>query len=429
MDTVSLIVPVYNAEKYLVSCIESIRQQTYINWELWLVDDGSEDSSSTICAYFCQLDTRVKYIWQRHAGASAARIKGIERSLGEYIIFVDSDDWLDKQALEILMKPILADDSIDLMICSYAMHEKNGIRKLCSRQRDDVQIFSSSKALEMMFSDGEFKWSLWGKVYKKSLFYHDDFINREWPSTYGDDTFVNWHILKYAAKVAYIPLVLYNYRSNSQSIMHQNVTDDKLIYFQIWKDILSDIKDMDSNIAQNVIAVLLRDGYGLLREFLIQGITRTDAWYRCLDIWMSYRHKYKYAIDIASDNRYKILSMSDEEILIQKNQYIRELKEFCAKCTRVYIYGAGRIAKDVYAIMLENKLYIDSFLVSKINGNANRIDGLIVHPIDLINIDKIENVGVVIGLNNRNYIQVVTFLEKMCNVNIFNGGKMSFYYW
>ena len=93
---ISVIVPVYNAERYLPRCIESILSQTYSDWQLVLVDDGSKDMSLKMCMSFAQKDKRILVIHQENAGAGAARNTGLSRAQGDYIVFIDSDDYVDK---------------------------------------------------------------------------------------------------------------------------------------------------------------------------------------------------------------------------------------------------------------------------------------------------------------------------------------------
>lgn len=97
---ISVIVPVYNVEKYLTQCIESILNQTYQAFELLLIDDGSEDSSGNICNYYSNADSRVKVFHKENGGVSSARNMGIEHARGEWVCFVDSDDWIDKDTFE-----------------------------------------------------------------------------------------------------------------------------------------------------------------------------------------------------------------------------------------------------------------------------------------------------------------------------------------
>ena len=101
---ISVIVPIYNREKYLRTCLDSIVNQSYKNLEIILVDDGSTDDSVTICEEYATDDLRIKIIRQENQGVAAARNAGLRQAAGQYVGFVDSDDWLDKRAYEILVK-------------------------------------------------------------------------------------------------------------------------------------------------------------------------------------------------------------------------------------------------------------------------------------------------------------------------------------
>ena len=116
---ISLILPVYNAEKYLSACIESIIEQSFENWELIVIDDGSEDSSPKICNTFAARDSRIKILNQENKGVSAARKVGLEMAHGEYIAFVDADDWI---APDWLAQHLAAIDGVDYV---QSGHPKN----------------------------------------------------------------------------------------------------------------------------------------------------------------------------------------------------------------------------------------------------------------------------------------------------------------
>lgn len=124
-ETISIVVPVYNNELYLSQCIESILNQTYRDIEVILVDDGSTDSSGKICDQYAQIDYRIKVIHQKNQGSQVARSIGIENANGEYIGFVDSDDWIDNNMFENLYKYIGTSDLVTSGLWSY---DKNGIK-------------------------------------------------------------------------------------------------------------------------------------------------------------------------------------------------------------------------------------------------------------------------------------------------------------
>ena len=120
---ISVIVPVYNVEEYLEECLESIQNQTYTNFEVILVNDGSTDASKEICERFCRQDSRFYLINQENKGLSGARNRGMSESHGEFITFVDSDDVLKEDMLEQLIKQVTLDD-IDIVECWYTNDQK-----------------------------------------------------------------------------------------------------------------------------------------------------------------------------------------------------------------------------------------------------------------------------------------------------------------
>ena len=112
---ISVIVPVYNAEEYLEECLESIKNQTYTNIEVILVNDGSSDGSKEICEQYCEKDNRFKLVNQENQGQSVARNLGVAESVGEFIMFVDSDDVINKNVLEVLL-PYMKTE-VDIVEC------------------------------------------------------------------------------------------------------------------------------------------------------------------------------------------------------------------------------------------------------------------------------------------------------------------------
>ena len=117
-ELISIIVPIYNVEKYLRQCLDSIMNQTYRNCECLLIHDGSSDNSEDICREYVSKDSRFRYFEKENGGVSSARNLGIEHSKGEYITFIDSDDWVDSDYLEVLYNS-LVDERADIAISTY----------------------------------------------------------------------------------------------------------------------------------------------------------------------------------------------------------------------------------------------------------------------------------------------------------------------
>ena len=144
MPLISIIVPVYNVEKYVARCIESVLRQTFIDWELLLIDDGSLDSSANICQEYMQKDHRIKLIRKPNGGVSSARNLGLEQMSGEWVMFMDADDWIDDNALEICTRYVTAVDVI-----KFSVHD---IQHNCVKDRSIISTTNRDEYLQQVIS-------------------------------------------------------------------------------------------------------------------------------------------------------------------------------------------------------------------------------------------------------------------------------------
>ena len=210
-ELVSIIVPVYNSEKRIKRCIESIIKQTYQNWELILINDGSLDNSLTICSDYSNYDSRVKVYSQKNKGVSEARNLGIYHAKGDLICFVDSDDSVDERLLEILIKNL--NDS-DLVIC--------GMNKIINKQIETYTIEKTTISGQEKIVDFIQKYYLsWlvsspcGKLYKKMHIPKGGFDK---DISLGEDLKLNIAYFKNINKITVISESLYNYYDNDYSL-------------------------------------------------------------------------------------------------------------------------------------------------------------------------------------------------------------------
>lgn len=170
---ISVIVPVYNVEQYLERCVNSIINQTYENLEIILVDDGSTDRSGEMCDSFAEKDERIKVVHKENGGASAARNRGLDICLGEYVTFVDSDDWLDIHMYKDLMELMVNMDA-DIVECNWEViyDEMKDIKQPVT----EVTVLRQVEAEKALF-DGSGRATIlpWNKIYKKNLFKNNRF--------------------------------------------------------------------------------------------------------------------------------------------------------------------------------------------------------------------------------------------------------------
>lgn len=201
----SIIVPVYNGEKYLEECLKSIAKQTYPNIEVIIIDDGSADRSAQICAKFVETDHRFRLYRQANAGVSASRNKGIKLANGEFIIFVDADDLLESDSVELLLKEI--DDNVDLVIGSHVYFRGNKLKyriwenKVYNKQDINKDILYFHKTLL----------TPWAKIYRRSIITEND-LKFDPSIPYGEDTVFNYGYIQYIDNVKLISHKVYKYR-------------------------------------------------------------------------------------------------------------------------------------------------------------------------------------------------------------------------
>lgn len=166
-ELITIVVPVYNVEKYIRKCLESIINQTYKNIEIILVDDGSIDNCGKICEEYKNKDNRITVIHKENGGLSDARNVGIDNSNGEYICFIDSDDYVTNDYVEYLHKLIIK-YNCEISICAHKVVYDSGI--IISNESDKEFVMSKLEAIERMLYYKEFDVSAWAKMYKMSLF-------------------------------------------------------------------------------------------------------------------------------------------------------------------------------------------------------------------------------------------------------------------
>lgn len=226
-EKISVIVPIYNVEKYLAQCVDSIINQTYDNLEIILVDDGSTDSCRYICDKYEKTDKRIKVIHKSNGGLSTARNSGIKNSTSKYLFFVDSDDYLDINTIDILYRDMIINDA-DISCCSCYRFYDNGNKEANGRSENDFYIFDRNQALEFMLSDNGLI-SAWGKMYKASLFNDTKYVQIVY-----EDLEIMPKLLKDSKIITYRTKPLYYWRYNdnslSNTVSHINLVNRLLSY-------------------------------------------------------------------------------------------------------------------------------------------------------------------------------------------------------
>lgn len=220
-EKVTVIVPVYNVEKYLEKCVESIINQTYQNLEIILIDDGSLDGSGRICDLFAKNDNRIKVIHKSNGGLSSARNIALDCCTGQYICFVDSDDYIEKNMIINLMKYII-DDDIDCVQFGYNVVKNDII--VTKMYNENQMIYPRSEILNTYFKTAKLNEIVWNKFYRADVFKKIRMIEGK----NNEDYLVMPEILMSINKILNVKECLYNYVIRENSIMNTKFSSKKM---------------------------------------------------------------------------------------------------------------------------------------------------------------------------------------------------------
>lgn len=229
---VTIIVPIYNNEKHIKKCLDSLLSQTYKFLEIVLVDDGSTDSSLKICNQYMKKDDRVIVVQKQNEGVASARNEGIKIAKGNFLVFVDSDDYIENNMIESLLDMVNRKDS-DLGICNYFY---NNVTKL----KEDI---SKEEIYRLILDKRYFRGFVWNKIYKTEIikkynirFDNDIFI--------GEDYLFNCKYIEKCNKISYTNQKLYHYVCNYESVLHKALDKKHLTIIKAYDKIVKIYKDV-----------------------------------------------------------------------------------------------------------------------------------------------------------------------------------------
>ena len=231
---VSVIVPMYNASSYIVKCLNSIQNQTYNNLEVILINDGSTDNTYDIVQNWIKKDDRFILVNQNNKGVSFTRNVGVRNATGDYILYVDSDDWIEKDMIESLVS--LVEDNIDIVMCSYDNEENQSDFQI---EKKNVEVWDKEKQITEFLLHKRFQGMLWNKLINRKLFDEVEFDNNV---GYGEDAQIMWEILKKEFKMKVTDMVLYHHVIQDNSISNKKFSNIKFSALDVWKKIEKDTK-------------------------------------------------------------------------------------------------------------------------------------------------------------------------------------------
>ncbi len=212
---ISIIVPVYNLEKYIEKCILSILSQTYQDWELLLIDDGSKDKSLQLCQAWAKKDSRIRVFHQENQGVSAARNFGLSIMKGDFIVFVDGDDWIDCDCFQRMMENMK--DNVQLVCCDFFVEKENNCQHNVFFHKEEFGILSQEECLRDYYSDFLYTKTIWGKIFRKELWAGVCFKKLK----NSEDHLAMFEIIQKLTNVYFMEEKFYHYLQRSSGASHK----------------------------------------------------------------------------------------------------------------------------------------------------------------------------------------------------------------
>lgn len=367
-DLISIIIPVFNTYDYLETCIKSVVEQTYENIEIILVDDGSEDGSSQLCDKYDKLYKNIHAFHNNHAGATASRNLGIEMSKGDYIGFVDSDDWIEPNMYEML-HAVLKCEKADIAVCRFFMN-RNGIDYPESRRSLFNGTYSSESGIitDNVIYSSDFRSkgispNLWDKLFKRSILIEAQSMV-DIRTKFAEDDLCVYSALLNADTVTFIDELLYHYRQHDESVT--KVQDRE--YFSKISLFYHQMRDVFEKHPNSEILLDKLDRY--MVEFVLRGLNK------------SFGFGYGNIVPFF---------MCDKKTISDLIGY------------KVILYGAGNVGKDYYFQLIN---YSAINIVKWIDNNyeeckKNRMD--------------VDSVDILRKFNDYNYILLAIENEQVAN--------------
>ncbi len=269
---ISIIVPVYKVERYLKKCLDSILVQTFSDFELILIDDGSPDNSGKICDEYAKKDSRIVVIHKENQGAAMARNVGLDRARGEYIGFVDSDDWIEKDMYELLYS-LCKQYDCDIVNCSSIICYKN---RVVVNGGHSFVIHDQHEAMKTLLIGEMYDECLWTKLIKREII---GTLRLPTNVSYEDTAFM-YHVFERAHKVGAIGQAKYHYIKHDDSVMDRALKNISIDAMQIYEEMYGFIKEKYPDLVGLVVYKLCNNGLSLL-NLMIQS-------------WNFKEHKKKY---------------------------------------------------------------------------------------------------------------------------------------
>ena len=272
MPEISVIVPVYKAEQYLDRCVKSILEQTYQNFELILVDDGSPDNSPSLCDEWAKNDNHIYVIHKENGGASSARNAGLKIAKGRWIAFADSDDWLDRTALKTLYD--LANQyNVPMAIGGMRVVQKYTDASIVMKQ--NAKVLSNADLMSRFFRlNGEpDTHSVWGAIIRRDILEDYSFIE----GRMNEDVETCYSLARKCEAAVYTDAPLYNYFKNIEGVTNSGFSKKKLDLLDIWDIVQKQVEQFTPEYSYACEMNCKRARFTLLTQMSLNGYDHDDS--------------------------------------------------------------------------------------------------------------------------------------------------------
>lgn len=263
---VSIIVPCYNAEKTLGKCVKSIQEQIFTDWELLLIDDGSSDKTQEFCRSYAKLDTRIRYFRQNNRGVSSARNVGLDNAKGDFVTFVDADDFVDPYYVDELLEA----SSTDLILCGFIM----GGRKITPLSKYMWNLKDDSAIIQEIIEDDYLLYTPWAKLFKLSII-NSNGLRFDTKLRLGEDTLFCYRYLIHCKSICVLPSASYNYVGEWGGGKKYRLSYDEVLYLD--KSEIDALRDIN-NIFGCKVSLTYRGWHGMVIKNRYAEYTDTAIW-------------------------------------------------------------------------------------------------------------------------------------------------------
>lgn len=253
---ISILIAAYNAAAFLPKCLDSVLGQTYQNLQVVIVDDGSKDNTLGVCQRYAEKDSRIEVYHQENQGVAATRNHLLEKVKGDYVLFVDADDWIELDMVEYLVS-LATEVGAEMVMCDRVINDAKP-----SYKKPEVNILPQEDAVRDFIHHDYFVGALWNKLFKSSVVYDLSFNKDIW---YGEDALFTWDVLQRVDMVAVSNKQLYHFFMNEESISHQAFGYKKLTGHKTWAILTNEVEEKWPQYTDLVHGVFARSDMYLLQ--------------------------------------------------------------------------------------------------------------------------------------------------------------------